>query len=168
MKRNKWNAGYTLIEVLVAISILGIIVSPVCANLVMSLRVNNKTDEMLQAQLAVSSAVETLMAEGIAWENHILTSDCSASCSAVHCYYDCSEEKDENGNYLNAGLLVNRFKDVTVETWRENPGDLYYKVEVKSETIPSVEVSTYIHAVEVQIDVPEPPAESTPAPGTGG
>lgn len=163
MKRNKWNAGYTLIEVLVAISILGIIVSPVCANLLLSLRVNNKTDEMLQAQLDVSSAVETLMAEGIGWEGHIAGHDCSPSCSAVHLYYDCAEA-EEDGSYINAGILVNRFQDVTVETWREQPGDLYYKVEVKSETIPSVSVSTYIHAVEVEINPTDPSTE----PGTGG
>lgn len=144
MKRKSNNGGYSLIEVLVAISILGIIVSPVCANLIMSLRATEKTDEILQAQLAVSSAVETLMAEGIGWENHInsATDICkNDDCADKHgnCYYDQSEQFGKN---------CDRFKDITVETWLENPDDLYYKVEVQCISVPSVSVSTYIRAVD--------------------
>lgn len=61
----KHNAGYSLIETLVAIVVLGLIVVPTCTGMVMSFRINAKTEELMQAQLAVSSAVETLMAEGI-------------------------------------------------------------------------------------------------------
>lgn len=64
MKGRK-NGGYSLVEVLVAIALLAIIVLPTCTSLVLSVRINARTDEMLRAQLAVSSAVETLMAEGI-------------------------------------------------------------------------------------------------------
>ena len=64
MKR-KGNEGFSLIEVLVSMAILGAVVVPICASLVLSFRINAKTDDMMQAQLAVSSAVETLMAEGI-------------------------------------------------------------------------------------------------------
>lgn len=60
----KHNAGFSLIETLIAIVILGALVVPTCTALVMSIRLNDKTEQMLQAQLAVSSAVETLMAEG--------------------------------------------------------------------------------------------------------
>ena len=60
----KRNAGFSLIETLVSIVILGAMVVPTCTALVMSIRLNDKTEKMLQAQLAVSSAVETLMAEG--------------------------------------------------------------------------------------------------------
>ena len=161
MKRKSNNGGYSLIEVLVAISILGIIVSPVCANLLMSLRATEKTDEILQAQLAVSSAVETLMAEGIAWENHV--ENCGKpNCATDHpnVYYDCAEP-DQEGNYLNAGKLGNRFQNVTVQTWHENPEDLYYKVEVASELEPAVSVTTYIRAVEVHLDL-------TPSNGGAG
>lgn len=151
--KQKNNGGYSLIEVLVAISILGIIVSPVCANLLMSLRATEKTDEILQAQLAVSSAVETLMAEGIPWESHVDACekpDCATE--HLHLYYDCAEA-DEAGVYQNAGILGNRFENVTVETWHEKAEDLYYKVEVTSELEPAVSVTTYIHAVEVEINV---------------
>lgn len=64
MKKAK-NGGYSLVEVLLAIALLAIITIPTYTSLVLSVRLNAKTDEMLKAQLAVSSAVETLMAEGI-------------------------------------------------------------------------------------------------------
>ena len=59
------NAGYSLVEVLVAIVLLGIFVAPTCASLVMGYRMNAKAAQLMDAQLAVSSAVEILMAEGI-------------------------------------------------------------------------------------------------------
>ena len=63
--KHKGNGGFSLIECLVAIVLLGAMVVPTCTALVMSIKINDKTDQMLQAQLAVSSAVEILMAEGI-------------------------------------------------------------------------------------------------------
>lgn len=63
--KNKHNDGYTLVELLVSIVILAAIVLPTCTSLVLSYRMNAKTDDLMQAQLAVSSAVETLMARGI-------------------------------------------------------------------------------------------------------
>lgn len=62
MKRN--NAGFTLIEVLISIVILGLVVVPVCSGLLVSVRVNDRAEQVLDAKLAVSSAVEELMAEG--------------------------------------------------------------------------------------------------------
>ncbi len=61
----KYNGGFTLIETLIAIVVLGIIVTPTCSSLIMSFRMNAKTEQLLQAQLAVSSTAEILMAEGI-------------------------------------------------------------------------------------------------------
>ena len=63
--KGKHNEGFTLVELLVSIVILAAIVIPTCTSLVLSYRMNAKSEEMLQAQLAVSSAVEKLMAEGI-------------------------------------------------------------------------------------------------------
>ena len=68
MKQNR-NGGYSLIEILLAIVLLGAIMVPTCTSLVMSVKINDRADEMMQAQLAVSSAVETLMAEGITGAN---------------------------------------------------------------------------------------------------
>lgn len=63
--KNKHDGGFSLIEVVLAMVILALIVVPTCTSLVLSFRVNAKSEAMLQAQLAVSSAVEQLMAEGI-------------------------------------------------------------------------------------------------------
>lgn len=64
MKR-KNEAGFSLIEVLVSITILAAVVLPTCSALVLGIQLNDKTDALMRAQLSVSSAVETLMAEGI-------------------------------------------------------------------------------------------------------
>jgi prepilin-type N-terminal cleavage/methylation domain-containing protein len=63
--KNKHDGGFSLIEVVLAMVILALIVVPTCTSLVLSFRVNAKSEAMLQAQLAVSSAVEQLMAKGI-------------------------------------------------------------------------------------------------------
>ena len=68
MKRN--NGGFTLIEVLISIVVLGLVVLPVCSSLVMATRINAKAESILDAKLAVSSAVETMMAEGISSESN--------------------------------------------------------------------------------------------------
>lgn len=63
--KNKNDQGFSLIEILVAIVILTAIVVPTCSALVMTNEMNNRSDELMKAQLAVSSAVEILMAEGL-------------------------------------------------------------------------------------------------------
>ena len=62
------KGGFSLIEVLVSIVILGVIVVPVCQGIVNSVAINRASSEILQARLAVSSAVETLMAEGVQYK----------------------------------------------------------------------------------------------------
>lgn len=61
----KQDGGFSLIEVVLAMVILALIVVPTCTSLVLSFRVDAKAEALLQAQLAVSSAVEELMAKGI-------------------------------------------------------------------------------------------------------
>ena len=141
MKRN--NEGFSLVEIVAAIAILGVFFSAACASLMLGLRMNEKTDAMLQSQLAVSSAVETLMAEGITTQTGKFTS---------------SEKKDEANNsildengkklFVESGLiddypklnsegqpvydgngdpvLIDRFPDVTVITMREKTEDSDY------------------------------------------
>lgn len=92
MKR-KNNGGFTMIEVLVAIVILAGIVVPVCSSLLLSLRMNAKAEQVLQARLAVSSAVETLMAEGVNDDNIELVEgkysvDVTATADETLAYYD--------------------------------------------------------------------------------
>lgn len=63
--KHKNNAGYSLIEVVVAIAILALIIVPVSTGMVTAFKMNTKTEQLMQAELAVSSAVESLMAKGI-------------------------------------------------------------------------------------------------------
>ncbi len=168
MKRN--NDGFSLVEIVAAIAILGIFFGTACSALVLGLRMNERTDAKLQAQLAVSSAVETLMAEGIVSENG---------------KFDIVPQKDNNGNYPfdapvdennkiiftenglyddcmpklnNSGnpvtdengvaVMTDRFPDITVETVRKKIGEdtefpPYFEVTVKS-TVEDVTVITYI------------------------
>jgi len=101
--KGKHNAGYSLIETLVAITVLAIIVVPTCTGMVMSFQLNAKAHQLMQAELAVSSAVEQLMAEGI---------------TAESAAYDIADGMD-------------RFPRVRVET-RQTLGKPYYNVTVTS------------------------------------
>jgi len=56
--RNKHNGGFSLVEVLVAIVLLGLIVIPICSSMLVAHRINAKAEALLQAELAVSSAAE--------------------------------------------------------------------------------------------------------------
>lgn len=60
--RNKHNGGFSLIEVLVAIVLLGLIVIPISSSMLVAHRINAKTEALLQAELAVSSAAEHVRA----------------------------------------------------------------------------------------------------------
>ena len=61
--KKKHNEGTSLIDVLVGIALLALVVIPTCTGLVLSVRINARAEQLLQDQLAVSSAVETLMAK---------------------------------------------------------------------------------------------------------
>lgn len=100
--KQKNNEGFSLVEILAGMAILALIVLPTCTGMVMSFRLNAKTNQMLQAQLAVSSAVETLMAEGITQESTA---------------YDKINGTD-------------RFEQVEIKTTAIN-GEPYYIVEIK-------------------------------------
>ena len=118
MKRRN-DEGATLIEIMVAIALLAIIVIPACSSLILSHKINAKTEKMLQAQLAVSSAVETLMAEGI----------------------DKSRIVDDEYGYV-------KIKVTPVAESESSDNILYYNVEVVSEDEPDVVVKTTIRKQE--------------------
>lgn len=117
MKQN--NSGFSLVEIVVAIAILGLFAVSTCTSLVLGLRMNEKTEAMLNAQLAVSSAVETLMAEGITSDTSIQVAKESA--------------------------LENAY-NVSIELTKEVDADSYYKVVVTSNNA-EVVVSTFIREV---------------------
>jgi type II secretory pathway pseudopilin PulG len=61
----KDKSGASLIEILVAIVILGMVIVPLGSSFVLSVRLNARSRALMQEQLAVSNAVEMLMASGI-------------------------------------------------------------------------------------------------------
>lgn len=67
MKRSnrRRNAGFSLIEIVVSIAVLGLAAVPACSGLVMAHRINAKSEALMEDRLAVTQAVETLMASGI-------------------------------------------------------------------------------------------------------
>lgn len=67
MRQRKHNrtAGFSLIEVVVGIAVLGLVTAPVCASLVLSVRLNSHAQALMNARLQASGVVETLLAEGV-------------------------------------------------------------------------------------------------------
>ena len=110
--RQKYNRtdGFSLVEVVVAITILGFIAVPMLSGLLKSYQLNLRSDERMQAQLAVSSAVETIMAEGFDKTENVY----NGRFSGVEIKED--PLKDNSGNLLYTGPAI-RF---TVTSSTEN------------------------------------------------
>lgn len=119
MKR-KHNGGFSLIEVLVAMAVLGIVTIPTTSALLTAHRMNVKAEQMLEAQLDVSSAVEALMAKGIVGSNDY---------SDVQETFDVTIHKEQAINEKNGASLP------------------YYNVSVTSNAVDSVSVDTQIRMV---------------------
>lgn len=130
--KTKGDEGFTLLETMIAIVILGLVVVPTCSSLVLSFRMNAKADKMLRDQLAVSSAVETLMAEGI---------EKPSSEFAEGDYGNLGENEQ--------GIIEDRFPDVKIEAAKEENADPFYTVtvsrgEVSVQTVIREVVSTAV------------------------
>lgn len=68
MKRKpnrRGTAGFSLIEIIVAIAVLGLVTVPACGGLVMAHQINAKSAALMEDQLTVTRALETLMESGI-------------------------------------------------------------------------------------------------------
>lgn len=106
------TAGSTLVEVVVAITILGLVCAPICSSLVLAARVNQRSSQVMAAQLSVSNAVEQLMAEGITGpiteesENHI-----SGNVTIT------AEKEDENDPYYKVVVASRTVDSVAVTTY---------------------------------------------------
>lgn len=133
--KHKHDGGFSLIEVVLAMVILALIVVPTCTSLVLSFRVNAKADAMLQAQLAVSSAVEQLMAKKIndTMAAMVLTSENDTTYDHVLL--------DENDNAI--VVDTDQYPDVEIVIRDEEPNDGVYCVIVKDNN-DLVTVTTYI------------------------
>ena len=62
--RKRASAGFSLVEVVAAITVLGLVVAGVSTSLVSSIQFNARTEQRLQAELAVANAVERFRAVG--------------------------------------------------------------------------------------------------------
>ena len=140
MKQN--NAGFSLIEVLIAIVVLGILVVPFSTGLQMAVQINARANDMLQAQLDVSSAVETLMANGITPELAEALGDPE------------SEEYEERmSEYPNVTVTVSKVMETDGDT--EKFANCY-DVTVVSNTVEGVKVQTVIRHAEPEPTEPAP------------
>lgn len=171
--RKKNNEGSSLLEIVIAIAVLAATVIPVCSSLVMSHKVNAKTEKLMQAQLEVSSVVETLMAKGIPENYHELTGLLGVSDTAT------KEEKSaalaklvERGITEEARWWIDFYIQHPEAAIAEREKNLkkpdeklfnYYKVTVTSATDDDVVVETVVRAAaEVAYEV------STEEPEQGG
>ena len=84
-----------------AITILGLVCAPICSSLVLAARVNDRSEQVMAAQLSVSSAVERLMAEGVT-------------------------ETSDDGKYVTQP----KFDNITVEVTGGDSSDGYYEIRV--------------------------------------
>ena len=105
--KGRRNEGFTLLETLIAIVVLGLVVVPACSGMIVSFRMNAKADRLLQDQLAVSSAVETLMAEGI--------TDPDKDYAADERFQDVTITTVNKGNYYDV-TVTSKIEEVEVKT----------------------------------------------------
>lgn len=63
------TAGFSLLEVVVAIAIIGLISAPICSSLILAGRINAHSQTVMEAHLNVRTAVETLMKDGVTAES---------------------------------------------------------------------------------------------------
>lgn len=151
--KHKNNEGSSLLEIVIAMAILAVIVIPVCSSLILSHRMNAKTEAVLQAQLDVAAAVEYYMATGIPEDAEITETGKDYS-------KDYSKETAD-------GVVPDEFPAVQVRIVRVIRADdnkvLCYRMTFSSETgkmvdgilVPDVTVETTIRSVvktETQTD----------------
>lgn len=63
------TAGFSLLEVVVAIAILGLVSAPICSSLILAGRINAHSQAVMEAHLNVRTAVEILMQDGVTETN---------------------------------------------------------------------------------------------------
>lgn len=118
--KTRANGGFTLVEVLVAIAILGVVVTSMGGCLVVSQRVNARSQNVIEERAAVTNVVEKLMAEGAV-----------AGTETYHFNYGSRE------------VIVTVTVIATAQPFSVDFSDALFKVTV---TCGDVKVLTYIHA----------------------
>ena len=143
--KTRANGGFTLVEILVAIAILGVVATSMGGCLVVSQRVNARSQNVIEERAAVTNVVEKLMAEGIdVKDNSIFTpyqieitppagSPQTYVCYSANNYEGCKVIAEPPKKSENVVVKANPFVEF---------GDQLWKVWV---TCGDVEVVTYIH-----------------------
>ena len=125
----KGKAGSALVEVVLAIAILGLVSAPICSTLMVAARINAQSRAVMKAQTQVSSAVERLMAEGIQEE----------------------EGTDDKGVPTGEMVAIDpKLPGVTVTSGSEKEKGVYHEVVVTSQDgLVSVETIVKVKPAEV-------------------
>lgn len=111
------TAGFSLLEVVVAIAIIGLISAPICSSLILAGRINAHSQAVMEAHLNVRTAVETLMKDGVT----------------------AKSDEDE--------YRKNDFPNVKIETKKVDGKPYYHVTVKDRHTEPLVTVVTYVRAV---------------------
>ena len=121
-QKHNQTEGFSLIEVMVSIAILGFVAVPMFTGLLFSYQLNKRSDEKLLAQLAVSSAVETIMAEGFDARNTPEHENCSIPDSCYHTRFPnvsvtVTQESTSEHPAIGFRVASSRFSDISVDTF---------------------------------------------------
>ena len=105
------TAGFSLLEVVVAIAIIGLISAPICTSLILAGRINAHSQAVMEAHLNVRTAVETLMKDGI-------TAESADYCAEKFPNVTVEMVKDSKNPYYHVTVSDKRTEPlVTVETY---------------------------------------------------
>ncbi len=138
--KTRANGGFTLVEVLVAIAILGVVATSMGGCLVVSQRVNARSQNVIEERAAVTNVVEQLMAEGIDITNGIpYTFESNSAVDPTE--YTAHDITDSSFPVTIKATETPEKVKVKVNPFVEF-GDRLWKVWV---TCGDVEVVTYIH-----------------------
>lgn len=104
------TAGFSLLEVVVAIAIIGLISAPICSSLILAGRINAHSQAVMEAHLNVRTAVETLMKDGVTKESDDYREGDFSNVTVI-------TKKDSTNPYYLVTVSDKPTKLVTVETY---------------------------------------------------
>lgn len=93
------TAGFSLLEVVVAIAIIGLISAPICTSLILAGRINAHSQAVMEAHLNVRTAVETLMKDGVTMKDGVMTKPSADDCAKAFPNVTIIPEKDGDNPY---------------------------------------------------------------------
>jgi general secretion pathway protein I len=119
MKRDAANAGFSLVEVMVAILILGVTLAGLTHGITTALASSKESEQQTTAALFAAGKIETLRAEGD-WVNGETDGDCGTGFEAYHWRQTISD----------AGVDGLHDVDVVIESARDNQQIFELKTEL--------------------------------------